>query len=140
MSCSQSNNSVMQYLHDMFIVEPCSLSKTHEKLRSIRIGACISHAQSPRPCVFHFEVLVCKLGPVNRLASCSIAWFGGLCWRKKFDFLETSSPSSVILHSNLHTSSSVPALSHEARNYSMEQRAFEMKRFARFSNTFFSSA
>ena len=51
--------------HDVFPIEPGGGIGTQEKLRSVRVGPGVGHAENTRPRVFERKVFVLKLVAVN---------------------------------------------------------------------------
>merc|ERR1719244_2389345 len=81
--------------HHMLPVQALSLSSAEEELGPIGVGASISHGQNARSGVLQLEILILKLGTIDRLATCAIS-----C-------------------------SEVTSLAHEVRNHPVERRSLE---------------
>merc|ERR1719244_544747 len=81
--------------HHMLPVQPLSLGSAEEELGPIGVGASISHGQNAGSGVLQLEVLILKLGAVDRLATSAIS------------------------------SSEVASLAHEVGNHPVERRSLE---------------
>merc|ERR1719244_414848 len=81
--------------HHMLPVQPLSLGSAEEELGPIGVGASISHGQNTRSGVLQLEILVLKLGAIDRLATRAIS------------------------------SSEVTSLAHEVGNHPVERRSLE---------------
>lgn len=70
--------------HHVLPVEPLCLHGAYEELGPVRPRPRVGHGQDPRPCVLLYEVLICELRPVYRLASGPIPSreIASLTWKK----------------------------------------------------------
>ena len=59
--------------HHMLAIQPLSLHRAKEELRSIRVGSSVGHGQNSRSAVLEGEVLICKLGAVDGFAASAVA-------------------------------------------------------------------
>lgn len=57
----------------MFAIEPLSLGRAYEELRSIGARASIGHGQNSRTCVLLDEILVLKFGSVDGFSSGAVS-------------------------------------------------------------------
>merc|ERR1719244_1322743 len=59
--------------HHMLPIQPLSLGSAEKELGPIGVGASISHGQNARSGVLQLEILILKLGTVDRLATSTIS-------------------------------------------------------------------
>jgi len=91
-------------------VEPLRLRCADEELRSVGSGTGVGHGQNAGAGVLLHEVLVCELGAVDRLATCTVS------------------------------GSEVTALAHEVRDHTMEDRSLEVERLAAATDSLLTGA
>jgi len=58
---------------DVFAVQPGGIGSADEELRTVRVGSCVGHAESPQPTVGQLEIFILKSSSVNAASTRSIA-------------------------------------------------------------------
>ncbi len=96
--------------NNVLSVQPRARDSANEELRSICVGPSVSHGQNTRTCVLVDEVLIGKLGTVDRFST------------------------------NTASVGEVTSLKHELGNNSVEDGTLEMQRLSRLSHPLLSSA